>query len=105
MPTFTQQFIERVKEANPIADVIGQHVQLKKKGRNLMACCPFHNEKTPSFSVSPDKGFFKCFGCGKGGNVFTFLMEHDGLSFPEAVEALANRAGNRVCRKSSQKEK
>jgi len=58
-----------------------------------MACCPFHNEKTPSFSVSADKGFFKCFGCGKGGNVFTFLMEHDGLSFPEAVEALANRAG------------
>ncbi len=93
MAKFSQQFIDRVRQANPIGDVIGEHVQLKKKGKNLMACCPFHNEKTPSFSVSADKGFYKCFGCGKGGNVFSFLMEHDGLSFPEAVESLANRAG------------
>jgi len=93
MPGFSKDFIERVRNANPIETVIGERVQLKKAGKNWKGLCPFHNEKTPSFSVSSDKGFFKCFGCGKGGNVFSFLMEYEGVSFPEAVEELANKAG------------
>jgi len=93
MPGFSKDFIERVRQANPIEKIIGEHVTLKKSGKNLKGLCPFHNEKTPSFSVSPDKGFFHCFGCGKSGTVFNFLMEHDGVSFQEAVEELANKAG------------
>ncbi len=93
MPGFSKDFIERVRQANPVEKVIGEHVTLKKSGKNLKGLCPFHNEKTPSFSVSPDKGFFHCFGCGKSGSVFNFLMEHDGVSFQEAVEELANKAG------------
>ncbi len=73
--------------------IVERHVPLKKKGANWMACCPFHEEKTPSFSVHPGKGFYKCFGCGKGGNVYTFLMEIEGLSFPEAVKEVAEQAG------------
>jgi len=93
MPRFTPQFIDRVRQANPVESVIGERVRLRKSGKNLKGLCPFHNEKTPSFTVSPDKGFFHCFGCGKGGNVFTFVMEYEGVSFPEAVESLAHRAG------------
>ncbi|MBO7543353.1 DNA primase [bacterium] len=92
MPSFSQEYIERVKTANPIQDVIGERVALTKNGKNFKACCPFHNEKTPSFFVTPDRGIFKCFGCGKGGNVFQFLMEYEGLSFPESVIRLAERA-------------
>ena len=93
MPSFSKDFIERVRAANPIEKIIGEHVALKKTGKNLKGLCPFHNEKTPSFSVSPDKGFFHCFGCGKGGSVFNFLMEFEGISFQEAVEELAHKAG------------
>ncbi|MBR1866465.1 MAG: DNA primase, partial [Lachnospiraceae bacterium] len=74
-------------------EVIGSYVNLKKKGNSYSACCPFHHEKTPSFHVSREKQMYHCFGCGVGGNVYTFLMEHENYSFPEAVEALAERAG------------
>lgn len=89
---FDDELIERIKNANDIVSVISEHVALKKKGKNYWGCCPFHNEKTPSFSVTPDKGFFYCFGCRASGNVFTFLMRHENLTFLEAVEKLADRA-------------
>ena len=92
MPRFSQEYLDRVRQANPIDEVIGERVALQKNGKNFKACCPFHNEKTPSFYVTPDRGIFKCFGCGKGGNVFQFLIEYEGLSFPEAVTQLAERA-------------
>src|ERR1700693_6021885 len=79
-----------------IVEVIGARVQLKKAGREYKACCPFHNEKTPSFWVSPDKQFYHCFGCGKPGTVLGFLMDHDHMAFPEAVEVLATRLGLEV---------
>ncbi|MEW5701710.1 MAG: DNA primase [Candidatus Zixiibacteriota bacterium] len=84
---------ERVKEATDIIAVVGQFVTLKKRGMNFLGLCPFHTEKTPSFTVHPDRQFFHCFGCGKGGDVFTFLMEHEGWSFPEALKYCADRAG------------
>ncbi|MBR3846146.1 MAG: DNA primase, partial [Alistipes sp.] len=74
-----------------IVDIVGDYVTLKRKGVNYTACCPFHNEKTPSFIVSPAKGVYKCFGCGKGGNAVTFLMEHESLSYPEALKMVAKR--------------
>ncbi|MFH1143738.1 MAG: DNA primase [Candidatus Eisenbacteria bacterium] len=85
--------VERVREAVDIVEWIGTHVELRPAGRNFKARCPFHQEKTPSFIVSPDKQVFHCFGCGVGGDVFSFVMKHDGLSFPEALELLARRAG------------
>lgn len=84
--------IEQVRQATDIVQIIGEYVRLKKKGRNFLALCPFHTEKTPSFTVSPDKQLYYCFGCGKGGTVFTFLMEHEKMSFVEAVRYLARRA-------------
>lgn len=87
-----EEFIEEVRKANNIVDVVSEYVQLKKQGRNYFGLCPFHSEKTPSFSVTQEKQIFHCFGCGKGGNVVTFLMEIEGLSFFEALEILANRA-------------
>jgi len=86
-------FKERVREATDIAAIIGQYVTLRKRGKNLVGLCPFHTEKTPSFTVHPDRQFYHCFGCGKGGDVFTFLMEHEGWSFPEALKYLAEKAG------------
>ena len=93
MARFSHTFIEAVAARTDIVEIIARHVELKKSGSNMMGLCPFHHEKTPSFSVSVDKQFFHCFGCGKGGDVFRFLMEHDGYSFPEAVEYLAEKAG------------
>ena len=92
---YSQDFIEKVRDASNIEEVISRHTQLNKKGGRLFARCPYpdHNEKTPSFSVSPEKQVYYCFGCKQSGNVFTFLRDIDGLSFPEAVEWLANRAG------------
>ncbi len=90
---FPPETIERVREATDIAAVVSEHVQLKRVGRTWKALCPFHQEKTPSFTVNPDRQIFKCFGCGEGGDVFRFLMEFEKLSFPEAVEFLASRAG------------
>ena len=74
----------------------GDFVTLKKKGINYQACCPFHNEKTPSFVVSPSKGLFKCFGCGKGGNAVTFVMEHENMTYPEALKYVARKYGIEV---------
>ncbi len=88
--------IDRIYAAANIVDIVGDYVTLKKKGVNYQACCPFHNEKTPSFVVSPSKGVFKCFGCGKGGNAVTFVMEHESISYPEALRMVAKRYGIEV---------
>ena len=88
-----EEKISEIRTAADIVDVISESVLLKKSGRNFLGLCPFHSEKTPSFSVNRDKQIFYCFGCGAGGNVFTFLMRHDGLSFPEAVKQLARQYG------------
>lgn len=85
--------VQRIKENSDIITIIGESVSLRKQGASYMGLCPFHSERTPSFSVNPSKGLFHCFGCGKGGDVFTFVMEHDGMTFPEAVRHLAGRAG------------
>jgi len=90
--------ITQIRDAADIVGVVGQHVQLRKAGRNWKGLCPFHGEKTPSFNVSPDKGFYHCFGCAKHGDVFTFIMELEGKSFVEAAEQLANRFGIEVPR-------
>lgn len=87
-----QETIEMVRQQTNIVDVVGQYVQLKKSGKNYLGLCPFHNEKSPSFSVAEDKQIFHCFGCGKGGNVFSFIQEIEGLSFPESVEKVADLA-------------
>lgn len=88
-----EEKITEVKNAADIVDIIADAVVLKKAGKNYLGLCPFHSEKTPSFSVSPDKQIFHCFGCGTGGNVFTFIMKHQGLAFPDAVKSLAGRYG------------
>lgn len=90
---YDQYFIDDLKDRADLVRIIEPYAPLKKKGANWMACCPFHQEKTPSFSVNPSKGFYKCFGCGKGGNAFTFLMEMEGLNFPEAVKRVAEMMG------------
>lgn len=87
-----QETIEQIRQATDIVQVIGEFVRLKKRGKNYTALCPFHTERTPSFSVSQDKQIFHCFGCGKGGNAFTFLMEHERMSFVETVRHLAQKA-------------
>ena len=88
--------VDRIYAAANIVDIISEYVTLKKKGVNYQACCPFHNEKTPSFVVSPSKGVYKCFGCGKGGNAVTFVMEHESISYPEALKIVAKRYGIEV---------
>lgn len=90
---YSDEIIEEVRSKNDIVDVISGYVRLTKKGSTYFGLCPFHNEKTGSFSVSPNKQMYYCFGCGAGGNVFTFLMQYENFSFPEAMEALAERAG------------
>jgi len=90
---YEQYFIDDLKDRADLVRIIEPYAALKKKGANWMGCCPFHEEKTPSFSVSPSKGFYKCFGCGKGGNAFTFLMEMEGLNFPEAIQRVAEMSG------------
>ena len=82
--------VDRILDAARIEEVIGDFVALKRRGANYIACCPFHNEKTPSFSVSPVKGIYKCFGCGKAGNAVSFVMEHEHLSYVEALRYLAH---------------
>lgn len=93
MPYFSDDIIEEVRSRNDIVDVIGQYVHLTKKGSTYFGLCPFHNEKTGSFSVSPNKQMYYCFGCGAGGNVFTFMMQYENFTFGEAMEALADRSG------------
>ncbi|TSA20468.1 DNA primase [bacterium] len=90
---FSPEKIEEIRSSNDIVDVISQHVRLKKRGKNFVGLCPFHQEKTPSFTVSSEKQVFHCFGCAKGGNVFTFVMEFEKVSFTEAVRSLAEKAG------------
>ena len=85
--------IARVREAADLVDVAGEHVRLKKKGRTWEGLCPFHEEKTPSFSIDAEKGLYYCFGCHQGGDVFKFVMQLENLDFPEAVERLAHRYG------------
>ncbi len=85
--------ISEIKHSADILEIISDAVVLKKAGRNYLGLCPFHSEKTPSFTVSPDKQMFYCFGCGEGGNVFTFVMKQEGIAFPEAVRFLAKRYG------------
>lgn len=96
-----EEFLSAVQQRLDIVDVVGSYVSLKKQGRNLTGLCPFHNEKTPSFSVSPEKQIFYCFGCHKGGNALKFLMEIEGLSFPEAVEKAAGMVGLEMPREQS----
>ena len=93
MPFYSDDLIEEVRSKNDIVDVIGGYVRLQKKGSTYFGLCPFHNEKTGSFSVSPHKQMFYCFGCGAGGNVFTFLMKYENFTFTEAMQALADRVG------------
>ncbi|WP_394560431.1 DNA primase [Aquipseudomonas alcaligenes] len=96
-----QSFIDDLLNRTDIVEVVSSRIQLKKAGKNYSACCPFHKEKTPSFSVSPDKQFYYCFGCGAGGNALGFIMDHDSLDFPQAVEDLAKRAGMDIPREES----
>ena len=88
-----ERFLDELIARTDIVDLVGEYVRLTKKGRNYWGLCPFHSEKTPSFSVSPDKQIFKCFGCGKGGGAINFVMELENLSFRDAVSVLAKRAG------------
>lgn len=93
---FPPAFLEELTERNPIEEVVGQYVNLRRSGSNLFGLCPFHGEKTASFSVRPEKGIYYCFGCHKGGGVINFQMEIEGMSYPDAVRALAKRVGMEV---------
>ncbi|MCK4302756.1 MAG: DNA primase [Candidatus Eisenbacteria sp.] len=97
-----QDAVEQVRQATDIVELIGAYVDLRPAGRGFKACCPFHKEKTPSFHISPERQLFHCFGCGVGGDAFSFVMQHDGLTFPEALEMLANRAGVTIPERSAQ---
>jgi DNA primase len=96
LPGIPDDVIDSIRQAVDLAELVGRYVPLRRSGRSLKGCCPFHQEKTPSFHVTPERGFWKCFGCGKGGNAFTFLMEREGLTFPEAVRQLARETGVRL---------
>ena len=93
---YSDDIIEEVRQKNDIVDVVSQYVRLTRRGSTYFGLCPFHNEKTPSFSVTPGKQMYYCFGCGAGGNAITFLMEYENYSFPEALQVLAARAGVEV---------
>ena len=93
MGRFGDDKIEEVRSRADIVEIVGAHVRLRRAGRNFVGLCPFHNEKTPSFSVNAERGFFHCFGCGVGGSAFNFIMRVEGLTFPEAVRSLARKYG------------
>ena len=93
---FPPSFLDDVVARNPIEDVVGQYVTMQRRGSNLFGLCPFHGEKTASFSVAPEKGIYYCFGGHKGGGVINFIMEIENLSYPDAVRFLAKRAGMEV---------
>ena len=101
---YSDEIIEEVRSRNDIVDVISTYVKLQKKGSSYFGLCPFHNEKSPSFSVSRQKQMYYCFGCGAGGNVFTFLMEYENYTFVEALKYLADRAGVELPEKEYSKE-
>ena len=90
---YPEELVEEIRSKNDIVDVISSYVRLQKKGSSYFGLCPFHNEKSPSFSVSPSKQMYYCFGCGAGGNVFTFMMQYENFTFQEAMQSLAERAG------------
>ncbi|MBR3162635.1 MAG: DNA primase [Clostridia bacterium] len=104
MARYSEDILEDIRQSNDIVDVISQYVRLKRSGRNFFGLCPFHNEKSPSFSVSPDKQIFHCFGCGVGGNIFTFISKIEGISFKESVEVLAERANIQLPKIENSKE-
>ena len=89
---FSPELLDQIRDANDIVDLISEYIPLKKRGKNYVGLCPFHSEKDPSFTVTPEKQIFYCFGCGEGGNVISFLMKHEKLSFPETIKLLAKRA-------------
>ena len=93
MARIPQETIDRIHDTADILDVVSRYVDLKKRGRNFFGLCPFHNEKTPSFSVAPDKGIYHCFGCGNGGNAVNFIMEFEKISFVEAIQELGDQFG------------
>src|SRR5277367_5172053 len=95
---FPPSFLEEIRNRLPLSGVVGKRLRLTRAGREYKACCPFHNEKTPSFYVNDDKQFFHCFGCGAHGDIIGFVMRHDRQSFPEAIEQLAALAGMEVPR-------
>ena len=90
---YPDELIEEIRSRNDVVDIISGYVRLQKKGNSYFGLCPFHNEKSPSFSVSPGKQMYYCFGCGAGGNVITFLMKYENMGFSEAIKSLADRAG------------
>ena len=93
MVRYSESLIDEIKVNNDIVDIISQYVILKRSGRNFLGLCPFHKEKTPSFSVSPDKQIFHCFGCGAGGDVISFICKMENINYKEAIEFLAEKAG------------
>lgn len=96
MARYPEDFLEKIKSKTDIVELIGNYVQVQRKGRDYWACCPFHHEKTPSFQIRADQQYYRCFGCQKYGNIFSFIMEYDKVGFNEAVEILAKRAGLEV---------
>lgn len=105
MPKYDQDLIRRVSEENDIVEIISEYVPLKQKGKTYTACCPFHNEKTPSFHVDREKQLYHCFGCGAGGNLYKFVMEKENINFVEAVQYLAQRAGIELPKNSKENDK
>ena len=103
MARITEQTIEKIRFSADIVDVVSGYMEIKKKGRNFFGLCPFHNEKTPSFSVSQERQIFKCFGCGKGGSSIDFVMEKENLEFVDALKLLAEQYGIEI--ETSEKEK
>ena len=101
---YPDEIVEEVRSRNDIVDIISGYVRLQKRGSNYFGLCPFHNEKSPSFSVSPGKQMYYCFGCGAGGNVITFLMEYENYTFAEALKVLADRAGVTLPQEDNSKE-
>lgn len=101
---FSDSTLQQIRDATNIVDLVAEHVRLRKRGKNWIGLCPFHNEKTPSFNVLEDRAIFKCFGCGKGGDVFSFVMGIEGLTFPEAAERLAKRANIELSSEHSEEE-
>ena len=93
MARIPQETINRINDTADIVDVVSKYVDLKKRGRNFFGLCPFHNEKTPSFSVAPDNGIYHCFGCGNGGNAVNFIMEYEKISFVDAIQELGGQLG------------
>ena len=93
MVRYSDELIEEIRNSNDIVDIISQYVVLKRSGRNYFGLCPFHKEKSPSFSVSPDKQIFHCFGCGAGGNVFHFISKIENVNFIESMQILSDRVG------------